>query len=658
MSYLVLARKYRPRTFADMVGQENVTATLRGAIAENRVGHAYLFCGPRGTGKTTTARILAKALNCESGPTADPCGTCERCVAADDGSEIDIVEIDAASNTGVDDVRLLRDQVAYAPMRARFKVYIIDEVHMLSRGAFNAFLKTLEEPPAHVKFLFATTDPQKVPETILSRCQVLKLSPIPETVIASRLDHVFGIENVRAEPGVSREIARRARGGMRDALSMADQLLSLVGSEPKVEDVSRLSEGGAFEELERLVELVMARDRRGLLGALPRNEGGEGELLSALLEHVRAMLVALVTGPDTPLVVETKERVAAMRARAETIGLDRLQSWLEELLIARERMRVLPVHARAVLEVTLLDLCREETAMPLSQIASRLLALEQRLGAAPGVGMAAAPAPRASAPAAGSTGASPIPAPSASSSVAPGASAIAAPSASASLSPSASSSPAPSGSFAASPAASAPARTSGVVTPAPPPSARTASVGRPPLPASDARSASSAAPDRSTDTLVRPADAPVVAGGDSPSSRDVVQPAPRPTPRVTAPPVDTHVATDRPRPMISGTSDAWARFLDVLSTTSASLSDTLRARGKLADLSNGRALVQFSNLRDAERTLVHDPRNHKAAVAAFHKALGTAVQVVFEDQSATRAQKDAFTAKVAEFFGGQVEDGG
>ena len=169
MSYLVLARKYRPRTFREVIGQEAVTTLLTGAIAEGRIGHAYLFAGPRGTGKTTTARIFAKCLNCENGPTADPCGTCERCVAADEGTEVDVIELDAASHTGVDTIRELRDEVAYAPMRARRKVYIIDEVHMLSKAAFNALLKTLEEPPPHVVFLFATTEPHKVLDTILSR---------------------------------------------------------------------------------------------------------------------------------------------------------------------------------------------------------------------------------------------------------------------------------------------------------------------------------------------------------------------------------------------------------------------------------------------------------------------------------------------------------
>ena len=314
MTYLVLARKYRPGTFDEVVGQSVTTGVLRGALEDGRVGHAYLFCGPRGTGKTTTARIFAKALNCEHGPTVKPCGTCERCVAADRGAEADIIEIDAASNTGVDNIRDLRDQAAYAPMRARFKVYIIDEVHMLSKGAFNALLKTLEEPPPHVKFLFATTEPHKVPDTVLSRCQVLRLDAISEIEIARRLEEVATAEQLTVGEGVLREVARRARGGMRDALSLLDQLIALVGESPQLEDVGRLGGELGPREIDHLLSLVEDSDRAGLMTALSEGGGSESELLEGLLEHLRTCAVVGLCGADTPLLNGVPDGIRA-RAR-------------------------------------------------------------------------------------------------------------------------------------------------------------------------------------------------------------------------------------------------------------------------------------------------------------------------------------------------------
>jgi len=388
MSYLVLARKYRPRTFSEVTGQEVVTRTLRGAIEEGRVAHAYLFCGPRGTGKTTTARLFAKALNCEQGPTPDPCGACDRCRAAEAGNEPDVIEIDAASHTGVDNVRELRDQAAYAPLRARHKIYIIDEVHMLSKAAFNALLKTLEEPPPHVKFLFATTEPHKVLDTILSRCQVLKLSALSEEAIVHRLDEVFALEGVQAEPGVTAAIARRARGGMRDALSLADQLLALVGDSPTVADTARLSAGTDREGLERLVAALAAGDRPAVLGELAAAGGGESELVDALLGHLRACLLVAHCGQDTPLAEGAPEAREAMRRTAEALGPERLELWMEELLHAREQIRLLPGQARHALELCLLRLARPEAQVPLAELVERLHALEARLAAG------APPAPR------------------------------------------------------------------------------------------------------------------------------------------------------------------------------------------------------------------------------------------------------------------------
>ena len=357
------------------------------------------LAGPRGTGKTTTARILAKCLNCESGPTIEPCGKCERCLGAEAGTEVDIIELDAASHTGVDTIRDLRDEAAYAPMRARHKVYIIDEVHMLSKGAFNALLKTLEEPPPHVVFLFATTEPHKVLDTILSRCQVLRLSPLSEEAIVSRLDEVFRLEGIEAEDGVTREIARGARGGMRDALSTADKLLALAGSRPQLADLERLGGEGGSREIRALLERVESADPTGLLTELGSFQGDETELLAGLLEVLRTAVVLAYCGAETPLVSATPEERQAGLERAERLGPERLELWMQELLRARERMRLLPGQERLILEITLLDLTREATSLPLGELVSRLSALEGRLGGAPdevapSPGSASARAPR------------------------------------------------------------------------------------------------------------------------------------------------------------------------------------------------------------------------------------------------------------------------
>ena len=364
-----------------------MTRTLRGAIAEGRVGHAYLFFGPRGTGKTTSARLFAKALNCENGPAAEPCGKCERCLSYDAGTEPDLIEIDAASNTGVEHVRSLRDQAGYVPLKARFKVFLVDEVHMLSKPAFNALLKTLEEPPAHVKFLFATTELHKVPDTVVSRCQVLRLSPLTEEQIRSRLDEVFELEGIEAEDGVTAEIARRARGGMRDALSLADQLLALVGRTPRVADTARLAGEGSADAIEAVLDAMLASDRPRLLAALPGRQGDEAAFLDATLDYLRGAMLLRLVGEDAPMLAEqaSPEVKARMIERASAFGAERLELVLQELLHARERMGPIHMraHARLILETTLLDLCAPEATMPLPELISRLEALEQRAGGAP-----------------------------------------------------------------------------------------------------------------------------------------------------------------------------------------------------------------------------------------------------------------------------------
>ncbi|MEZ5978886.1 MAG: DNA polymerase III subunit gamma/tau [Planctomycetota bacterium] len=370
MSYLVLARKYRPRVFADMIGQEAVAGVLQGAIREDRVGHAYLFTGPRGTGKTTTARILAKALNCEQGPTPTPCGTCARCQACDSGSEIDVIELDAASNNGVEDVRALRDQVAYAPADARYKIYIVDEVHMMSKAAFNALLKTLEEPPAHVKFFFATTELHKVPDTILSRCQVLRLSPIKREHIAKRLVQVFESEGIIAEPGVVEDIAERAHGGMRDALSLADQLIALGGTSPTLADLERTC-GAGPRAARALLENVVAGERAPALEAVARASGREGELVDALLAVLHQACVAHWCGATSPLVEADGAELAAFAA---TLGPARLE-YLARRTAAREgSARPAPGLEGVVLESTLLNCAVDEPA-DFAELLERLAAL-------------------------------------------------------------------------------------------------------------------------------------------------------------------------------------------------------------------------------------------------------------------------------------------
>src|SRR5882762_3926660 len=268
MSYQVIARKYRPQRFADVVGQEHVTQTLSNAIGQKRIAHAYLFCGPRGTGKTTIARIFAKGLNCTDGPKADFDEHDPKCQEIAEGRALDVMEIDGASNNGVEQVRELRDTVRYAPARGKFKIYIIDEVHMLSTQAFNALLKTLEEPPAHVKFMFATTDPEKVLPTILSRCQRFDLRRIPSALITKHLAEIAGKEKVSIDAAALHAIARGADGGMRDAESTLDQLISFCGD--KIEETDVLSMFGltAQGEILKLAHAILIGEAEAALTKL------------------------------------------------------------------------------------------------------------------------------------------------------------------------------------------------------------------------------------------------------------------------------------------------------------------------------------------------------------------------------------------------------
>jgi DNA polymerase-3 subunit gamma/tau len=295
VSYQVFARKYRPKTFADVLGQEHVVRTLRNAIAQDRLAHAYLFVGPRGTGKTSTARIFAKALNCPNGPSIDFDPEDPLCIEIAEGNSLDVMEIDGASNNGVDQVRDLRESVKYAPSRCRYKIYYIDEVHMLSTAAFNALLKTLEEPPPHVKFIFATTEANKILPTIISRCQRFDLRRIPLTIIANHLLHIAQLEGVDLDEKAAFAIGKGADGGMRDAQSMLDQLVAFCGNKIREEDVLEIFGFTSVQTVSHLAQNILESSTVGALQLVHEtSEAGKdlGKLLTDLIQHFRTLLVS------------------------------------------------------------------------------------------------------------------------------------------------------------------------------------------------------------------------------------------------------------------------------------------------------------------------------------------------------------------------------
>ena len=301
VSYRVFARKYRPQTFAEVVGQDHITRTLQNAVNANRLAQAYLFVGPRGIGKTSTARILAKALNCVNGPTSQPCGECDVCKEIAEGRNLDVIEIDGASNNGVENIRDLRDNAAYAPTRGPFKIYLIDEVHMLSTGAFNALLKTLEEPPAHVKFIFATTEAQKVPATITSRCQRFDLRRIPSDLIQKHLLYIAENEKITLDADAADAIARGADGGLRDAESMLDQMVAFCGERITINDVMDVFGFTPREVVANLAQALFAADAQAALGIVAmQSEAGKdlSRLTAELIGHLRDRLVAQACGGE------------------------------------------------------------------------------------------------------------------------------------------------------------------------------------------------------------------------------------------------------------------------------------------------------------------------------------------------------------------------
>jgi DNA polymerase III subunit gamma/tau len=355
LDYQVSARKYRPGTFDDVIGQPHVVQTLMNAVSTKRVAHAYLFSGTRGVGKTTVARILAKALNCERGPTSHPCDTCENCREIAQGNSVDVIEIDGASNTSVDDVREIRENVRFTPFRGQFRVYLIDEVHMLSNSAFNALLKTLEEPPAHVVFIFATTEIHKIPATILSRCQHYNFRRIARTEIIERLRHVAAQDQLSLEERSFVALARASEGSMRDALSLLDQAIAYGGKTISHADLELLLGAVPQELVQELLRAILAQDSPAALASLANllDRGHDLRAFCAeVVEHIRNLLVAAVVPSTAELrsLIETSEDdLNQLSIDAKILTPERFQELLAIFIQAEDSLRF-SSHPRFVVE--------------------------------------------------------------------------------------------------------------------------------------------------------------------------------------------------------------------------------------------------------------------------------------------------------------------
>jgi len=566
-SYQVIARKYRPQRFADVVGQEHVTTTLANAIRAGRIAHAYLFCGPRGTGKTTLARIFAKCLNCTGGPSPEFDENDSRVREITEGRSLDVLEIDGASNNGVEQVRELRDTVRFAPANGTYKIYIIDEVHMLTVAAFNALLKTLEEPPAHVKFLFATTDPEKVLPTILSRCQRFDLRRIPSALIVQQLGRIAAAEGVEIDEGALDAIARGAEGGMRDAQSTLDQLISFCGTRIVEADVLSMFGLAGRSQLRNLAAAIIAADPAAVLrdlDAFARGGKDLGRLLGDLLSHFRNLLLVAVSKGDRTILEVGDDEYRTLTEQAQGLDAEVLTQVLDVLSTAEGRIRDAG-SKRIFLEVTLLKAIHARESVPIDTVLKHLIAMRDGLPmdsspspAAP-VRPAASPAPSPS-PAAVARTPAPAPAP--------------APIATRPVPPSPAPTPAP------------------LPTPAPAPVASTPPPPRPPSPEPPPARAS-----------VPPPAPPAV-----PTS-----PAPAPAP-----------ATPASRPMPTDAAAVWEQLLAALTP------EDMMLRSSLPRCSPVSLIKGTLRIRHPENDLFDTTRNVATLKARLLSATGFALDVSFE----------------------------
>ncbi|MHC4182142.1 MAG: DNA polymerase III subunit gamma/tau [Planctomycetota bacterium] len=374
MSYIVLSRKYRPKSFNEIVGQEHIVNTLANAIQTNRVAHAYLFAGPRGVGKTSMARILSKALNCQKGPTDAPCNKCSTCESIRNGNDIDVLEIDGASNRGIDEIRSIRQNVGYAPAISRYKIYIIDEVHMLTREAFNAILKTLEEPPGHVKFIFATTSPNRVPDTVQSRCQRFDFKNISVSDISNRLAQICKTENILAEDGALQTIAKYAMGGLRDSESILDQLTSFCREKITLRDIYDVLGVVSEEEIASLIDSFVDKNPElAVKGFHEITENGKDVdgFIDQLLSYIRDLLLVSICNKDSGLAETISRDINLLQKQASRLSLDTLMYMIQLISEIKSKGKDL-LQQKILLEVVLIKLATMEDLKPIDAVLNRI----------------------------------------------------------------------------------------------------------------------------------------------------------------------------------------------------------------------------------------------------------------------------------------------